>query len=158
MIRSTTDAMLAARHDPEPYVYESDEGVQRLGAEEAINNGLGYFVPRVRCVPSRYLVLLGPRGGRWREWRGIAASWDDAIEKAEAANPGWDVHTAGLDVENPRPEPNPILVAFRGYDASHRRALLRDRAWEFWLNTGVADLQHRADARKVLTRLANWKD
>lgn len=49
---------------------------------------------------DRYLVLLNKRGGHWREWRGDAADWDDACEKAAAENPGWEVHTAGFDPAN----------------------------------------------------------
>jgi len=109
-IRSTSDRDLAARHDAEPFEFDGRRSEIITPAMEAHG---WRFAPRVECIPSRYLVLLGPKGGQWREWRGIAADWDDAIAKAEAANPDWEAHTAGLDVENPRPEQNPILAYLR---------------------------------------------
>ena len=33
--------------------------------------------------------------GKWRDWTGEAVDWDDACEKAEAANPGWSVYACG---------------------------------------------------------------
>lgn len=53
-----------------------------------------------------WLVLLMPDSGahKTREWRGVSASEDDAIERAMNDNPGWSVHTFGPDV-NARPGP-----------------------------------------------------
>lgn len=49
-------------------------------------------------APKRWTLLLATTkryNGRWREWVGVATDEDDAIEQAEAANPGWAVHTIG---------------------------------------------------------------
>lgn len=47
---------------------------------------------------EKYRILLASSSGRTREWRGLAMSEDAAIEYAEAANPGFDVHTLGPDL------------------------------------------------------------
>ncbi len=105
-IRSTTDEMLAARHDGEPYVILDGGGGEYLrcadheDAIRALNESpAGYTMehrPRVECIPSRdplpwVSILTGerystPAIGRFR----------------------FDPWTAYA-----RPEPNPILVAFR---------------------------------------------
>lgn len=48
-----------------------------------------------------WLALLMPDSGahKTREWRGVSASEDDAIERAMNENPGWSVHTFGPDVK-----------------------------------------------------------
>lgn len=48
---------------------------------------------------NRYRILLASRSGRsTREWTGLALDDDAAIEQAEDANPGYEVHTYGPDV------------------------------------------------------------
>ena len=148
MIRSTTDEMLAARFDPEPYIYESDEGTQRLDAEEALANDLGYLDPRPEFIPSRdpepFIAALGTRTSMALEgdkfWR-----WSPRPEYA-------------------RPEPNPILVDFRNSVNGDAASLARNWLWLMeddpdmddhfvWApirNPRPAEIE---DARKVLTRL-----
>jgi hypothetical protein len=133
-MRSQTDEQLAARWDVRP-------------ASE------WPYVPRAECIPSRYFALLGPRGGHWREWRGFAGDWDAAIGLAEAANPGWDVHTCGVVSRSPV---NPILVMFRksvadGDDDAFENAWSCAKGWP--MHGHVTD-EDRAFALKMLTRLA----
>ncbi len=53
--------------------------------------------PHAVPVDTYHATLThAPHNGRYREWKGTAASWDDACEAAEDANPGWQVHTCGI--------------------------------------------------------------
>jgi hypothetical protein len=48
-------------------------------------------------VNTWIVLLTSAKGhnGHWREWEGEATDFDDACEKAEAANKGWNTHTVG---------------------------------------------------------------
>lgn len=101
------------------------------------------------------LTAVRRYNGKWRVWRGTAQDWDDACERAEAANPGWTTHTAGHVLRPKFNTPvNRILVEFR---YSVRLGASLASMVQVFLNGhgGVdatpAEIEH---ARKVLTRLA----
>lgn len=146
MIRSTTDAMLAERHDKNP---------QRvtLGTD-----AVPHVIHRVECIPSR-----DPQ------------PWLDPFTKGDAVEARWAVEDMNPKysylyewaprLEFARPEPNPILVAFREDEVDpctfaeswieaidspgHCIPEVRDR-----IDDAAATPEQIADARKVLTRLA----
>lgn len=155
MIRSTTDEMLAARHDPEPYV-RTYNGVdpKRITAQHAsytpsrYENGFGeivvtHFAPRVECIPSRDPEPVRYVRGFSRQGGGIGLDMLHRFPHLYVFDPR---------PEYTRPEPNPILVAFREPKAAtiwHFIASLDEPA-VWWPNATPADIE---DARKVLTRL-----
>lgn len=49
---------------------------------------------------ENFTAMLTPAraNGQWRTWIGDADDWDDACDRAEKANPGWNVHTCGVSV------------------------------------------------------------
>lgn len=109
------------------------------------------------------VVLTKGHNGHWREWRGIADDWDDALVRAELANPGWVAHTGGFI---PRPEydhpVNRVLVAFRQGRFASLDWFLHEYCHDTdsWLWDGTdaenptpEEIDH---ARRVLTRLAGW--
>lgn len=124
--------------------------------------------------PMPWHVSLTPsRGGngRWREWRGAASSWDDALVRAEDAHPGWTAHTGGLI---PRPEfdhkqhnePNPILVEFRDVAGTHFPfaedldwwlKCLEDPTFDYTASGYRWTRAHVDHARRVLERLARFR-
>jgi hypothetical protein len=151
MIRSTTDEMLAARFDPEPYV---DATGRRYAHPSEF--AVGTLDPRPEFIPSRdpepwvdpdfygspyriARVFSGTTPGVWR--------WSPRPEYA-------------------RPEPNPILVDFRANET--RQATGTAKLARLWLSvlsdgrdwerhtgnraTSPTQIEH---ARKVLTRLVN---
>lgn len=161
--RSTTDEMLAARFDPEPWLNRAGEHDSLQPGEKRPNGWV--YLPRVECIPSRdpfawevvrkdgsaYRVTA-PLGSYMRHW--------NTAEVRFAPRP-----------EYARPEPNPILVAARNdrmgkaYRTSavaqwwldaigqHRQGVPFSILTDQILNRATpAQIDH---ARKVLTRLAN---
>lgn len=191
MIRSLSDAQIQAQRgcDPEPWL------CQRNGTRSAHAHTDCILTPRREFIPAPdpqpfadrnevrwtheygWGVHLTAGNGRTKGWYGDADDWADAIERAEKACPGFDVHTAGPDIQGgkkayaPRPWPvlqaagvtraegdvNPILSAFRvTYGAAtpdNRLGIVKS-----WLEAGAGDrwvgrTEQVADARKVLTKL-----
>lgn len=157
-IRSTTDEMLAARHDPEPWV---DRNGDRYAHPRLTGASLS-FEPRVECIPSRdpypYVEVAPGVGNTGRRYT--------SREQATSIN-----MTFRPRPEFARPEPNPILVAFREETdrtaeqaAYWSEALSRFQCDEPWsvgdymdvledvLDAGCTPSQIEG-ARKVLTRL-----
>lgn len=157
-IRSMSDEQMLAKYGYDKEPWEQSDG-QRFSYAQ-VSQGHGYPVslnPRPECIPSRYVAYL-TLGSYSRIWRGIALDWDDACDRAGKANPKWNVHTCGTDVENVRPPVNPILAEFRRsapWDVAEAARVEAE-----WLRAPAhpvpadATPQQVADARKVLERLA----
>lgn len=96
MFRSTTDEMLATRFDPKPYV---THGGRRASQPESPFLAWG-FDPRPEFIPSRYADEIQ----ELRDDIGDNPHPDDFVLERE---------TLAEFVAYRRPEPNPILVAFR---------------------------------------------
>lgn len=115
--------------------------------------------------PKPWVVALTPdygTNGSWREWRGRAEDWDDALVRAEADNPRWSGHTCG---RLPRPEfarpqhnpTNPILAEIRSAYAGRAGRVPADveiHLLPCHLATPGVTEAHVAHARRVLGRLA----
>lgn len=119
--------------------------------------------------PEPWLVTLAPRiaNGRYRTWRGAADDWDDALARAEAANPTW---TAYSGFRLPRPE-----YGFREPIAPRSNVLpaIRDEVQSIWAGDTAEwlrqsilpdlpygylaeDPDEYEHAARVVARLARW--
>lgn len=155
--------------DPEPWVCE-------FGCGHSTDTGDGRYQPRPEYEPTRDpkpweadVIKRGsfPYQYTPRRWRGAAKDWDDACEKAEAANPGYDVIQCGY---LPRREQfdtpvNPILVAFRAdllpdslATADAAMDWLTDLSTLDWSRLNFDPTPEQIDhARRVLARLARME-
>jgi len=155
-MRSQTDEMLAAKHDPEPWLWPLDGTRNSIRiAPEAI------FDPRVEVIPSRDTGEHRPIDwftvGRYPSCSCGVDPHDNGVLVRHWADNGvqWvDVHGT-LTAFAARPPVNPILVEFRADDA--------DETWpekaRGWLNggstgDGYATAEQINHAYRVLTRLA----
>lgn len=145
MFTSQTDAMLAAKFDPEPWTavgvrYAHEFPQTRTSA--ALNQRT--FDPRPEFIPSRWQVI---------RWDGLLVSEHDDFEDAEAASMFW---TGSNVVKVERSETSPILVEFRAAEAPDKvsrwldlldaEGLRGDNDWSPQM------IEH---ARRVLSHLAN---
>lgn len=144
MIRSTTDEMLAARFDPEPWLREDGLRFAYRWQGEGV-----HFDPRPEFIPSR-----DPEPYRCGAKSGY-----------ELRHQPSDISVCPDPIFAPRPEfarpgPNPILVDIRKYRAE-RQGMNNPKGWGRILrafegaasdNPWGATPAQIEDARKVLTR------
>ena len=152
-IRSTTDEMLAARFDPEPWVDSDGSRSAYIGGETP-----GVYLPRPGYIPTR-----DPHPWATVDFDGSVYRLPEVPDEY-AYLWHWSPRP-----EYARPEPNPILVALREYVTE---ATMEAFMWaaEHWLwiiqddpasYTEAGDMFRGAnatpaqieDARKVLTRI-----
>lgn len=161
-------------NDPEPRVNLDENGNEKPGTRHgryADCSALCVERPRPKFDHTRdpepwHVTLTSAKGhnGRWREWRGAADDWDDALAHAEAANPGWNAHTGGY---LPRHEQfdvpvNRVLVEFRadrvnpqgdGMDDPRELLDAMDQPeFSIFNDFTPEELDH---ARRVLTKIVN---
>jgi hypothetical protein len=168
-VRSTTDEMLAARFDPEPYEsngrrFSREVYLAMSPAERKVST---VYLPRVECIPSR-----DPMPWRVEVIDREDMDLRDARNSTRLTDPAWvtfwDASTERLVFdprpEYARPEPNPILVAFRSRLRYQHSMGVTTTAWglaSIWLRDlyfysgDKATPAQIEDARKVLTRLVS---
>lgn len=139
MFRSLTDAQLAERHDPKPWLEIYSGHALRFSKDDGGKFSPRKFAPRVETIPSRDPLPYVKSGNRTR------------------FGPRWFAHDPYNLAFRPRPEfarppVNPILSAMRaeGWSAQETLNSLDRGDWDHSLVT----FDVFADARKVLERLA----
>lgn len=162
-IRSTSDADLAARHDKEPYTCVGRLYLRSATGEEWPED-YRIFAPRVECIPSRdpypYVEVAPGIGNTGRRY--VSREQASSINMTFRPRPAYA-----------RPEPNPILVAFRAtldhpfkwmrHPSNWLGALddevLPDGTEHCWHHRQIIESEATPaqidDARKVLTRFVN---